>query len=108
MSAESQAALPLLSVRNLEKSFAVRRSPTDRVRHAPMQRVVAVDGVSFDVSRGETLGIVGESGSGKSTLARCLIRLHRPEAGSIAFDGIDLAQLEGRNLRDIRRRMQMI
>ena len=88
----------------------VRRSAfaSDRLRRAPTPRVTAVDGVTFDVARGETLGIVGESGSGKSTLARCLIRLLRPEAGSVVFDGVDLAQLEGRSLREVRTRIQMI
>ena len=99
---------PLLSVVGLEKSFAVRPSQSDRLRRAPTPRVTAVDGVTFDVARGETLGIVGESGSGKSTLARCLIRLLRPEAGSVVFDGVDLAQLEGRSLREVRTRIQMI
>ena len=70
--------------------------------------VRAVDGVSFKLRRGETLGLVGESGCGKSTTGRAIIRLNAPTAGSITFDGVDLAGLSGNELRRIRRRMQMI
>jgi oligopeptide transport system ATP-binding protein len=70
--------------------------------------VRAVDGVSFTLRRGETLGLVGESGCGKSTTGRAMIRLNAPTEGSITFDGIDLASLSGPDLRRIRRRMQMI
>jgi oligopeptide transport system ATP-binding protein len=70
--------------------------------------VRAVDGVSFVLRRGETLGLVGESGCGKSTTGRAMIRLNAPTEGSITFDGIDLASLSGPELRRIRRRMQMI
>ena len=68
----------------------------------------AVDGVSFEVHSGETLGIVGESGCGKSTLARTLLRLIKPTAGEIEFDGTDLCALDPRALRAMRREMQMI
>jgi oligopeptide/dipeptide ABC transporter ATP-binding protein len=70
--------------------------------------VRAVDGVSFEIRRGETFGLVGESGSGKSTLARLLLWLDRPTSGRIAFDGIDLAGLSPRELRRLRRRMQIV
>jgi oligopeptide transport system ATP-binding protein len=70
--------------------------------------VRAVDGVSFEVQSGETLGIVGESGCGKSTLARTLLRLIKPTAGAIEFDGTDLCALDQRALRAMRREMQMI
>ena len=72
-------------------------------------RVVrALDDVSFELARGETLGVVGESGSGKSTLARCLVRLEVPDAGRVELDGTDIAPLEGAPLRAARRRIQMV
>ncbi len=70
--------------------------------------VRAVDGVSFAVRRGETLGLVGESGCGKSTTGRAIIRLYRPTEGRIVFDGADITSMSGKPLRSIRRRMQMI
>ena len=70
--------------------------------------VRAVDGVSFDIKRGETLGLVGESGSGKSTTGRAILQLRRPTSGKVQFDGVDLVQLKGEELRKMRRRMQMI
>jgi oligopeptide transport system ATP-binding protein len=70
--------------------------------------VKAVDGISFDIYRGETLGLVGESGCGKSTTGRTILQLYRPTAGQIFLDGIDLATLKGGKLREIRQRMQMI
>jgi oligopeptide/dipeptide ABC transporter ATP-binding protein len=99
---------PLLGVRELAKWFPVRRSAPDYLRRNPVQRVTAVDGVSFDLGARETLGIVGESGSGKSTLARCLIRLHEPDRGTIVFDQIDVGKAVKDELRAVRRRMQMI
>ncbi len=70
--------------------------------------VKAVDGISFYISRGETLGLVGESGCGKSTTGRAVLQLHRPTEGSVLFDGTELTELKGRQLRRFRRRMQMI
>ena len=70
--------------------------------------VKAVDGVSFSILPGETLGLVGESGSGKTTIGRSIIQLNRPTAGEIWLDGVDLCTLEGNKLRAMRRRMQMV
>jgi oligopeptide transport system ATP-binding protein len=70
--------------------------------------IKAVDGVSLEVRRGETLGLVGESGSGKTTLGRAILQLHRPTAGTVEFDGRELTRLAGESLRLLRQRMQMI
>jgi oligopeptide/dipeptide ABC transporter ATP-binding protein len=70
--------------------------------------VHAIDGVSFSVQRGTTLGIVGESGSGKTTIGRCLVRLYKPTSGSMLFEGLDLSGLQGEALRAMRRKIQMI
>jgi oligopeptide transport system ATP-binding protein len=72
------------------------------------KKVLAVDGVSFEIKQGETLGLVGESGCGKSTLGRTLLLLYRPTAGNIRFKGHDLPMLQGRTLRMLRRHMQII
>ena len=70
--------------------------------------VKAVDGLTFDVKRGETLGLVGESGCGKSTTGRAILQLHRPTEGKVNFDGTELTEIKGSDLRRFRRRMQMI
>lgn len=70
--------------------------------------VRAVDGISFDIKRGETLGLVGESGSGKSTTGRAVLQLRRPTSGNVHFEGADLVALKGERLRGMRRKMQMI
>ena len=95
---------PLVTVSGLSKSFPVRRGPFSRTTRA----LKAVDGVSFDIGRGETLGLVGESGCGKSTLARCVARLAEPTGGSIRFDGIEIATLGARALRPMRRKIQLV
>lgn len=92
----------LLQVQNLRKSFTAGGSLLHRCR------VDAVNAVSFDMDRGETLGLVGESGSGKSTLGRCILGLVRPDEGAIIFDGIDVLGLAGRALTDFRRRVQPV
>jgi oligopeptide transport system ATP-binding protein len=98
----------LLAVEGVHKTFPVRRSLVERARFQPAQRAVAVDDVSLEVRRSDTLGIVGESGSGKTTLARLLLRLLRADSGSIRFAGTEVTTADGDELRRIRRRMQMV
>ncbi|HEX6634694.1 MAG TPA: oligopeptide/dipeptide ABC transporter ATP-binding protein, partial [Usitatibacter sp.] len=101
---------PLLEVRHLTRDFDVSRPWLNRmIERAPRQVLRAVDDVSFAIRRGETLSLVGESGCGKSTVARLICGLYAPTAGSILFDGIDLASVarRGEMLR-LRRRFQMI
>ncbi|MBL8581721.1 MAG: ABC transporter ATP-binding protein [Rhizobiaceae bacterium] len=95
---------PLVTVKNLKKTFPVRESVFRRAT----RELRAVDDVSFAVSRGETLGLVGESGCGKSTLARCVARLTEPSDGSILFDGQEIARLSTRELRPMRRNIQLV
>ncbi len=95
----------LIQVRNLVKHFPITRGVFLQKQVGAVQ---AVDGVSFDVRRGETLGIVGETGSGKSTTARLVTRLLDPTSGEIRFDGQDISKIKGKRLKAVRREMQMI
>ncbi len=95
----------LVEVRDLEKHFPIRRGVLFQKQ---IGAVRAVDGVSFDVVRGETLGIVGETGCGKSTTARLITRLLDPTGGSVRFEGQEIAALKGLDLKEMRREMQMI
>jgi oligopeptide/dipeptide ABC transporter ATP-binding protein len=99
------ASKTLLDVRNLKMYFPLTKG---LVLQRTVGYVRAVDDISFSIERGKTLGLVGESGSGKTTIARTLIRLYKPTAGQILFDGQDLAAIEGESLRGIRQRIQMI
>jgi len=94
----------VLSVRNLVKHFEVGGGLFGGARAV----VKAVDGVSFDIRRGETLGLVGESGCGKTTAGRCILQLERPTSGEVVFEGRDLARLAESELRAVRRRIQVI
>jgi oligopeptide/dipeptide ABC transporter ATP-binding protein len=98
------AGAPLVEVRDLVKRFPIRGGVLQRT----VASVQAVDGVSFEIHRGETLGLVGESGCGKTTVGRLLLRLIDPTSGSILFDGRDITRLTGTALRPYRRRMQVI
>lgn len=89
----------LLRVDNLSKRFAL---------HGTKKTLQAVDRVAFTIGRGETLGLVGESGSGKTTVGRCLLRLIEPNGGAVIFDGRDLLRATGRDLRALRRRIQIV
>jgi len=95
----------LVDVRDLKMHFPLTRGIV-------LQRVVgyvrAVDGISFSIERGQTLGLVGESGSGKTTIGRTIVRLYKPTSGQILFENQDLAKLSGEPLRQIRRRVQMV
>ncbi len=95
---------PLVEVQNLVKHFPKRGGLLNKV----IAKVHAVNDVSFKIRRGETLGVVGESGCGKSTLGKSIIRLHDATAGDVIFDGTNITRMSRRQLRPIRRRMQMI
>ena len=95
---------PLLQVRNLVKQFPIRGGLLQR----EVERVHAVDGVSFDLAAGETLGVVGESGCGKSTTGRCVLRLIEPTSGEVVFNGQDVTKADKSQLRALARDMQII
>jgi ABC-type glutathione transport system ATPase component len=95
----------LLAVRDLRKEYSVRGPLATRRKAA---RHVAVEDVSFAINRGETVGLIGESGSGKSTIGRCILRLTEPTSGSIEFDGTDLMSISRRQMREVRRNMQIV
>jgi oligopeptide transport system ATP-binding protein len=102
---EASPGTPLLEVTDLVKHFPIKRGILiDR----EVDQVRAVDGVSFQVQRGETLGLVGESGSGKSTACRAVLQLIEPTSGSVKFEGREIAGLGQRQMRPLRREMQMI
>ena len=95
----------LLTVQDLEKHFPVRKG---LIIERTVGHVKAVDGVSFSIPAGKTLGLVGESGSGKSTTGYCILQLTKPTSGSIRFDGKELTKLSGEQLRKVRQDMQIV
>jgi peptide/nickel transport system ATP-binding protein/oligopeptide transport system ATP-binding protein len=100
----SEQSRPLIQVENLVKDVPVRGGLLQRT----VAQVQAVDRVSFEVREGETLGLVGESGCGKTTVGRSMLRLIEPTSGRVRFDGIDVLKLRGRDLKAMRRNMQII
>jgi oligopeptide transport system ATP-binding protein len=104
MNAPITAAEDLLKVRDLRKRFAIKGGILSRV----VDQVHAVDGVSFDIGKGETLGLVGESGCGKSTTGRCILRLIEPSSGEVWFQGSDVTKMDHGALQALRRDMQII
>jgi oligopeptide/dipeptide ABC transporter ATP-binding protein len=100
----ASAVAPLLEVRGLVKHFPIRRGLFARVSGW----VRAVDGVSLEIGPGETLALVGESGSGKTTTGRCILRLMEPTSGEVRFGGVDLLSLAPRDMRRMRRQIQVI
>jgi oligopeptide transport system ATP-binding protein len=105
---EPRGAPPLLDVRDLVKHFPLPHTLLDVALRRTPEHVRAVDGVSFVLPRGQTLGLVGESGCGKSTLGRCLLRLHAADRGAVLFDGVDLMGLTEAELTPYRKRMQVV
>jgi len=95
---------PLIEVRHVKKYFPIRKGLLQR----EVGRVHAVDDVSFEVKEGETLGLVGESGCGKWTLGRTIVRLVEPTAGQVIFRGQEIEDFGARQLRPLRREMQMV
>ncbi len=94
----------LLEVRHLRKCFPIKKSLTGKVQ----QELIAVDDISFKLAPGETLGIVGESGCGKTTMGRTVLKLHQPSGGKIFFNGVDITNYTGKDMRGIRTKMQII
>ena len=104
MTAQHKQSDVILRVENLKKYFPIRRGVFQR----HVGDVKAVDGVSFEVRRGETLGLVGESGCGKTTTGRTIVRLYEPTDGHVYFNGTELSQINGNQLRQMRCKIQMI
>src|SRR5690606_9602284 len=98
---------PLVEVKNLRKYFDVKIAGGSLLR-AKTATVRAVDDISFHIGQGETLGLVGESGCGKTTVGRVILHLEEATSGSIRFEGADITHSTSRNLRDLRRKMQVI
>jgi oligopeptide transport system ATP-binding protein len=105
MSVAASEARPLLEVKGLRMHFPITEGI---VRRRAVGEVKAVDGIDFTIARGDTLGLVGESGCGKTTTGRCILRLEKPTAGEILYDGIDLASLGRKDLLALRRRIQVV
>ena len=105
MASQGNGATDLLEVRDLKMHFPVTKGI---IIQRQVGAIKAVDGVSFSIKKGETLGLVGESGCGKSTTGRAILQLYRPTGGQVLFQGTDLTQLHGEEMRRMRRKVQMI
>ncbi|MET4329176.1 oligopeptide/dipeptide ABC transporter ATP-binding protein [Bradyrhizobium sp. i1.15.2] len=107
---DSRNAVALVEIRDLQMHFPLggMASTLARLRGQKQPVVRAVDSVSFDIEAGETVGLVGESGCGKSTVARCLVRLLDPTAGSVRYDGKEIATLDAHAMKPLRRDIQMV
>lgn len=99
---------PVLIVKDLRKYFPVTRTLLDMIRGHSQEYIRAVDGISFTIKKGETLSLIGESGCGKTTTGRLVLRLEEPSGGQIIFKGRDITKLARKELRPLRRYMQMI
>jgi oligopeptide transport system ATP-binding protein len=104
LDASPDATVPLVRVQGLKMYFPIYKGLLRR----EVGQIKAVDGISFEIQAGETLGLVGESGCGKSTAGRAILRLYEPTAGMVELEGADITHIEGRVLRELRPRMQMI
>jgi oligopeptide/dipeptide ABC transporter ATP-binding protein len=104
----AETAGPLLRVEGLTKHYRAKAGLVGRLTGQRPPVVRAVEDVSFEISRGETLGVIGESGCGKTTLGRTILRLHEPTKGRVVLDGTDVTGLDQAGLRSARRRMQII
>ncbi|CAN1559291.1 AppF ABC-type oligopeptide transport system, ATPase component [Rhabdaerophilaceae bacterium] len=101
-------ARPLLEIENLVKHYPVRRNLAQIALGREEKRVRAVDGVSFSINPGQTLGLVGESGCGKTSVGRAIVHLHPPTSGTIRLEGEEVTGLSGQNLQDFRRHVQFV
>ena len=105
MSTNGDGSGDLVQIRDLEMHFPVTKGI---ILQRQVGAIKAVDGVSFNIKKGETLGLVGESGCGKSTTGRAILQLYRPTGGEVIFQGVDLTKLKGEEMRRMRRKVQMI
>jgi oligopeptide transport system ATP-binding protein len=105
MSTNGDGSGDLVQIRDLQMHFPVTKGI---ILQRQVGAIKAVDGVSFNIKKGETLGLVGESGCGKSTTGRAILQLYRPTGGSVFFQGTDLTKLKGEEMRRMRRKVQMI